>query len=76
MAGEHEQYENLANGIIMQACKDYKRALKKLKKNPNKYEHLKTKRDCEKFFRSQWFKALTNLNGQTLMDKLKNSVAK
>lgn len=68
-------YENLANAIIIQAAKDYKKALKALKRN-SKYEPaVFMKRDCERFFRSSWFAALTNLDGEALMDSLKKEAA-
>lgn len=59
-------YENLANAIIIQAAKDYKKALKALKRNSRYEPALFIKRDCEKFFRSAWFAVLTNLNGEAL----------
>ena len=31
---EGNPYENLANGIIVQACDDYRAELRKIKKNP------------------------------------------
>lgn len=49
-------YTNLANAIIIQAAKDYKKALRRLKKFPKDKEALHTKRDCERFFRSGWLK--------------------
>ena len=46
--------EELANAIIIQACRDY--------------------RECESFFRSEWFGLLTNLDGVVLMQKIKREV--
>ena len=66
-----DPWENLANAIILQAVKDYREARKKLKKRP-KNEHAKLMvSDCEAFFRSEWFKALTNVNGERLLKKLR-----
>lgn len=42
-------YTNLANAIIIQAAKDYKKALRRLKKFPRDKEVRHTKRDCERF---------------------------
>ncbi len=75
MAKENRQYEELANAIVVEACKDYRRALRKLEKKPRDKESLSTKRDCEKFFKGKWFKSLTNLDGQKLMEMLRKSVA-
>ena len=63
-------YTNLANAIIIQAAKDYKKALRRLKKFPRDKEVRHTKRDCERFFRSGWFERLTDLNGEVLIRKL------
>ena len=64
-------YENLANAIITQAARDYKYALKHLK-DPNKdsiEKHIIE--ECEKFFRSDYFKILTKLDGERLMSMIK-----
>ena len=66
-----EGYENLANAIILQAVKDYKRALGILKYNPRHYEALKRKREIEKFFRSAWFSDLTEADGEMIMESIK-----
>ena len=68
-------YENLANAIIIQAAKDYKKALKVLKRNSRYEPALFMKCDCERYFRSAWFATLTNLNGELLMDSLKKEAA-
>ena len=47
-------YENLANAIILQAVKDYRMALKCLKRNPMNRTALADKDEIERFFRSQW----------------------
>ena len=67
-------YTKLANAIIIQAAKDYKKALRRLKKFPRDKEALHTKRDCERFFRSGWFERLTDLNGEVLIRKLNEEV--
>ena len=53
-------YERLANGIILQAVKDYRIA-----KSPA------TRRSIERFFRSDWFKMLTDLDGEDLIERLR-----
>lgn len=72
-----EPYENLANAIILQAVKDYRAALKKLKRNP--YSNLSiTKAEIasiERFFRSPWYEALTNVDGELLIKKLREEVS-
>ena len=44
----------------------YKKALK----NDNR----RTKRECERFFRSEWFDVLTRIDGNMLIDKLRAEV--
>lgn len=44
-------YENLANAIILQAVKDYRMALKCLKRNPKNRTALADMDEIERFFR-------------------------
>ena len=67
-------YENLSNAIILMAVKDYRDALKKLKKRPN-YEPAKImKSEVERFFRSDWYRELTSVDGEYLISKLQAEV--
>ena len=59
-------YENLANAIILHAVKDYRMALKSLKANPRNRTAQADKAEIERFFRSQWYSALTDVNGEML----------
>ena len=68
--GAHE----LANAIIVQACKDYRSALKKLKRNPRHSESQRTKGSCERFFRSEWFEVLSDLDGEALISMIRKDV--
>ena len=65
-----EQYEKLADAIILQAVSDYRKALRALWMNPRNKEALAYKEDCESFFRSDWFKELTDLDGEMLIRRL------
>lgn len=68
-------YRELAQAIIVQAVKDYRKALCDLKKN-SKYEPARmVKAECEQFFRSKWFSLLTELDGEALMNALIKEVA-
>ena len=64
-------YEALANGIILQAVKHYRRALKCKKKNSASQSAAIDADSIERFFRSGWFSVLTNLDGEVLIQKLK-----
>lgn len=48
----------LAVGIVRQAVKDYKDAVKMLKKVPDHFESRCMKVECEIFFCSEWFQKL------------------
>ena len=60
-------YENLANAIILQAVKDYRMALKSLKVNSRNRTVPTDKAEIERFFRSQWYSTLTDVNGEMLI---------
>ena len=60
-------YENLANAIILQTVKDYRMALKSLKANPRNRTAQADKTEIERFFRSQWYSTLTDVNGEMLI---------
>lgn len=64
-------YEGLRDAIILSAVKDYRKALKKLKKNPDNDAAWGAAIGCELFFKSKWFSRLTPVDGVWLMEKLK-----
>lgn len=68
-------YKELANAIILQAVKDYREVLRLLGMNPNDKSAKRDQRDIERFFCSEWFSILTDLNGELLMKKLKEEVS-
>ena len=71
----HEDgYSNLGNAIILQAVKDYRDALRTLRYNPHSTERQKMKSEVEKFFVSDLFSILTNIDGRMLMKKLQQEV--
>lgn len=66
-----DPWESLAEAIILQAVKDYRQARKKHKKRPKNENAKLMMADCEEFFRSDRFTALTGLDGETLLRRLK-----
>ena len=70
-----EPYTAIANAIILQACRDYRRAYK---------VHLRTYSlggkpheklvELECFFRSDWYKILTSVDGECLMKRIQKEV--
>ena len=69
-----DPYERLANAIILQAASDYRRNLKKLKKNPQNRDVLSEVLQIEKFFRSPWYQVLTTVDGEFLIQKLRKEI--
>jgi hypothetical protein len=53
-------YEELANAIVLQAVKDYRL-------HDDEQELI----SIERFFRSEWFGVLTNIEPETLITKLR-----
>ena len=66
-----DPYERLANAIVLQAVMDYRRALRKLRKDSKDEEAVKTIVQVEKFFRSGWYQLLTSIDGEFLLNKLR-----
>ena len=67
-------YEALANAIIIQAAKDFKAAYKRMKRFPNSKAAQDEVRDITKFFCSQWFEQLSDVDGPTLLRKIKDEI--
>ena len=64
-------YEDLANAVIIQAVNDYRNLLS---------GNIKPKPDLnitklEKFFKSEWFRVLTNMDGATIMNRVRREFA-
>lgn len=68
-------YKNLANAIVAQAAKDYLRALRQLKKYPKYEAAIERKNEIERFFRSEWYNHLTNVNADYLISQLEMAVS-
>ncbi|MGI6497538.1 MAG: hypothetical protein ACOX0U_01620 [Oscillospiraceae bacterium] len=70
----NDNYYNLANAIVLQAVKDYRKALRTLSRYPNNRSALYERRRIEQFFRSGWFGVLTSIDPEMLITKLKAEV--
>lgn len=66
-----ECYEELANAIVLQAFKDYRKALFKLVQEPEEWKHQSSKKKLERFFHSKWYRTLTDLDPAILMQEAK-----
>lgn len=69
-----EPYESLANAIIVQAVKDYREALQRLDRHPEKKEYKAEVSSLERFFCSNWYQMLTDLDGNLLMRKIREKL--
>ena len=65
-----ENYKKLANAIILQAVKDFRPAYRRLKKHPNDRLAQDTVREITQFFCSDYFRALTDLDGPALLNRI------
>lgn len=63
-----DPWEELANAIILQAVKDYRLALRAPEWSVKAQTTVK---ECESFFRSDWFKILTTVDGEYLIRRLR-----
>lgn len=66
-------YEKLSAAVVEKAVRDYRFALKRLKRKPNDIGANKTKNDCEKFFRNE-IGIYSELDGETIMRIVKEQV--
>ena len=62
-------YEKLANAIILQAVKDFRPAYRRLRRHPEDKLAQDTVREITKFFCSDYFCALTDLDGPALLQR-------
>ncbi|OPZ73520.1 MAG: hypothetical protein BWY83_00056 [bacterium ADurb.Bin478] len=65
-----ENYQALANAVIVQAVKDFKPAYRRLKRHPNDKLAQDTVREITKFFCSDYFCALSDLDGPALLNRI------
>ena len=71
-----QPWQKLANAIVEQAVEDYRKAQARIKANPMIADHAKVElSQLEQFFRSQWFEALTDVDGQLILSRLKKEVS-
>lgn len=72
----NREYEDLANAIILTAVYDYRFTQRELKAKPQNKMAVARKKEIEKFFKSEWFKELTDVNPHALIRKLESEVPK
>lgn len=69
-----DSYERLANAIILQAVEEYRGAMKIRKNNPQNRDAENEILRIERFFRSDWFMALTTIDGEYLIRILRSEI--
>ena len=67
-------YTELANAIVIQAAKDYRKALKTLKRHPRYEPAQATVAEVEEFFHSAWYRTLTAVDADMLMTKIRREI--
>lgn len=70
-----DPYEKFANAIILQAVNDYRETLRKVRKNPQNREALNNALQIERFFHSEWYQILTPVDGEYLINKLREETS-
>ncbi|MCY1152621.1 MAG: hypothetical protein OWP43_09425 [Sphaerochaetaceae bacterium] len=65
-------YRLLVAAITVRAVEDYKKALRQLDSNPTYEDAIKTKKEIESFFESDWFKFLCEINDVSRILKKEN----
>jgi hypothetical protein len=69
-----DPYEALGNAIILQAVKDYRAAVKKIKHNPKSRTAIDEALTIEKFFRGPLFGVITNVDPEFLISKIQDEI--
>lgn len=70
-----EGYESLRLAVVKQAAADYRNALRILKRHPKDINALRTKEECERFFRED-MGAYCELDGEMLISGIRKKVRK
>jgi hypothetical protein len=68
-------YQALANAIIEQAVKDYRAALKVLRRHPDSKAAMAEAMEIERFFHSGWYGVLTEIDPDYLIKRLRKEAA-
>lgn len=63
--------DNLVVAIVRQAVQDWRAATHRLKRHPDDLDADNIRKDCERFFRSEWFFDLTGMDGRKVLDQLR-----
>ena len=73
--GSDEDFNKLADAIILQAVSDYRKALRILRRMPNRQLAAQYVVETEEFFLSDWFSQLTEIDPHRLIQRLREEAA-
>jgi hypothetical protein len=65
-----DPYQALANAVVQNAAEDYRAVLKRLNKDPENVIAKAEVQELKRFFRSQWYEVLTEVDGEYLINML------
>ena len=71
MANDPAGWNDLANAVILQAVEDYRRVCRSLRRDPRRSGAAEAKASLEAFFASRWFRTLTAVDGNELLEKIR-----
>ncbi|MGN0241917.1 MAG: hypothetical protein ACI4CS_09545 [Candidatus Weimeria sp.] len=69
-----DPYEKLAAAVVMQAVKDYRSALRSVRKSPSSRFARSQREALERFFRSEWYLLLTDIDGEMVIERIRKEV--
>ena len=72
--GDMACWQDLANAVIRQAAEDYRSCCAALKRRPDLSVQAKHKRKLEDFFRSRWFRTLSEADGIEIMETIRKEI--
>ncbi len=67
----NRNWEDFAQAIILQAVDDYRKCRRRVRQKPDQKEAQAMIREVEKFFRSRWFRQLSDVDGSTILYNLR-----
>ena len=68
-------YEMLAAAVVERAVLDYKEAMENIRAKYNVLEAQNVIRNLDRFFRSEWFGILSDLDGEDLIELMRRQEA-
>lgn len=68
--GYYEGYAALGNAVVITAVKDWRTAVRCLRRNPNHKTAQRALLECEAFFTDEYFNTFTNIDGRGMLENL------